>query len=165
MSLIQILRKELDQEAPVTRKMLSLVPLEKFDWKPHEKSMTVKRLATHIAELPDWINMAINTDEIDFKDKPYELPDVKNTEELLAFFDSSLQHAREALDVAKDESLSEDWTMRVGDRIVSTRSRAEVIRMSLNQVVHHRAQLGVFFRLLDIPLPGTYGPSADEPAF
>lgn len=165
MSLIQILRKELEQEAPITRKMLALVPAERFDWQPHEKSMTVKRLATHIAELPDWINMAINTDEIDFKAKPYELPDIKSTEELLAFFDHSLENGRAALDVAKEDSLSEDWTMRVGDRIVSTRSRGEVIRMSLNQIVHHRAQLGVFFRLLDIPLPGTYGPSADEPAF
>jgi uncharacterized damage-inducible protein DinB len=157
--------KELEQEALTTRKMLQRVPTDKFAWQPHEKSMTVKRLATHIAELPTWITMAIKTDELDFADNPYQPTDVNTTEELLAYFESSLTDGRSELKEENESLLDKDWTLRNGQQIYSVEPKADVIRMSINQIIHHRAQLGVFLRLLDIPIPGSFGPSADEMDF
>jgi uncharacterized damage-inducible protein DinB len=157
--------KELEQEALTTRKMLQRVPTDKFAWQPHEKSMTVKRLATHIAELPTWITMAINTDELDFADNPYQPVDVNTTEELLAYFESSLADGRSELKEENESLLDKDWTLRNGQQIYSVEPKADVIRMSINQIIHHRAQLGVFLRLLNIPIPGSFGPSADEMDF
>lgn len=163
--MLQTFLKELDAESVTTRKMLERVPTDKFGWKPHEKSMTVQRLATHIAELPGWIAMALTTDELDFANNPYQPVVVNNTEELLAYFERSLADGRAHLLSAREEILDEPWTLRSGDQVHSTTSKAEVIRMALSQIIHHRAQLGVFLRLLDIPIPGSYGPSADEMNF
>jgi uncharacterized damage-inducible protein DinB len=157
--------KELEQEALTTRKMLQRVPTDKFEWQPHEKSMTIKRLATHIAELPTWITMAIKTDELDFADNPYQPADVNTTEELLAYFESSLVDGRSELKEENESLLDKDWTLRNGQQIYSVEPKADVIRMSINQIIHHRAQLGVFLRLLNIPIPGSFGPSADEMDF
>jgi len=157
--------KELEQEALTTRKMLQRVPTDKFEWQPHEKSMTIKRLATHIAELPTWITMAIKTDELDFADNPYQPADVNTTEELLAYFESSLADGRSELKEENESLLDKDWTLRNGQQIYSVEPKADVIRMSINQIIHHRAQLGVFLRLLNIPIPGSFGPSADEMDF
>lgn len=165
MSRIKMYLKELEQEALTTRKMLQRVPTDKFAWQPHEKSMTVKRLATHIAELPTWITMAIKTDELDFADNPYQPTDVNTTEELLAYFESSLADGRSELKEENESLLDKDWTLRNGQQIYSVEPKADVIRMSINQIIHHRAQLGVFLRLLDIPIPGSFGPSADEMDF
>jgi uncharacterized damage-inducible protein DinB len=165
MSQIQMLLGEMEQEARTTRKMLERVPNDKFSWKPHEKSMTIQRLATHIAELPGWVAMALTTNELDFANNPYEVETVNNREELLAYFDRTLEYGRSHLQKATDEDLLPDWTMRNGDEIYSTNSKGEVIRMSYCQIVHHRAQLGVYLRLLDVPIPGSYGPSADEMNF
>lgn len=165
MSRIKMYLKELEQEALTTRKMLQRVPTDKFAWQPHEKSMTVKRLATHIAELPTWITMAIKTDELDFADNPYQPTDVNTTEELLAYFESSLTDGRSELKEENESLLDKDWTLRNGQQIYSVEPKADVIRMSINQIIHHRAQLGVFLRLLDIPIPGSFGPSADEMDF
>jgi Uncharacterized protein conserved in bacteria len=157
--------KELEQEALTTRKMLQRVPTDKFEWQPHEKSMTIKRLATHIAELPTWITMAIKTDELDFADNPYQPADVNTTEELLVYFESSLADGRSELKEENESLLDKDWTLRNGQQIYSVEPKADVIRMSINQIIHHRAQLGVFLRLLNIPIPGSFGPSADEMDF
>jgi uncharacterized damage-inducible protein DinB len=165
MSLIQMLLKEMDREAATTRKMLALVPADKLDWKPHEKSMTMRQLATHIAELPSWVNMALTTSELDFAKMDYKPTEVSSAEDLLAIHEKSLASGREALEKATDADLEPDWTLRNGDQIYSTTPKGEVIRMSYNQTVHHRAQLGVYLRLLDIAIPGTYGPSADNPSF
>lgn len=154
--------KEMDQEAQTTRKMLGRVPDDKFGWKPHEKSMTIKSLATHIAELPSWVSMALTTDELDFASNPYQPVDVNTTAELLAHFERSLADGKAHLESANEEQLNDQWTLREGDRIYSTSSKLEVIRMAFSQIVHHRAQLGVYLRLLNIPIPGSYGPSADE---
>jgi len=145
--------------------MLQRVPTDKFAWQPHEKSMTIKRLATHIAELPTWITMAIKTDELDFADNPYQPTDVNTTEELLAYFESSLADGRSELKEENESLLDKDWTLRNGQQIYSVEPKADVIRMSINQIIHHRAQLGVFLRLLNIPIPGSFGPSADEMDF
>ena len=165
MSLIQMFLKEMDREAQTTRKMLERVPDDKYDWKPHEKSMSVRQLATHIAELPSWASMVLTTDELDFASSPYQQKTINNTKDLLAYFESSLADGRTQLEKATDNELVPNWTLRNGEEIYSVESKADVIRMSYCQTVHHRAQLGVFLRLLNVPIPGSYGPSADEMKF
>lgn len=152
----------MDQEAQTTRKMLGRVPDDKYDWKPHEKSMTIRQLATHIAELPSWVSMTLTTSELDFARNPYQPVVINSTAELLDYFERCLADGKAHLEKATEEQLLEKWTLREGDRIYSVSSRGEVIRMAFSQIVHHRAQLGVFLRLLNIPIPGSYGPSADE---
>ncbi len=165
MSTINLFLKELELEAQTTRKMLSRVPNDKYDWQPHPKSMTVRRLASHIAELPGWVAIALTTEELDFQNNPFIVPEINNTTELLAFFEQKLAEGKAQLIEANEPKLAQNWTLRSGDHIISVSTKAEVIRMSLNQTVHHRAQLGVFLRLLDVPIPGSYGPSADEMTF
>lgn len=162
MQIIPLLQKELEQEAATTRKMLSRVPDDKYDWKPHEKSMTVRQLATHVAELPSWISMTLTTDGLDFAANPYQPEIINNTQELLAYFERSLEDGKSQLEKATESQLEEMWTLRNGDQIFVTSTKYEMIRTSLAQLIHHRAQLGVFLRLLNVPIPGSYGPSADE---
>ena len=165
MSIIEMLLKEMDLEAVTTRKMLQRVPDDKFDWKPHGKSMSIRQLATHIAELPSWVSMALSTSELDFAKMDYQPTPIDNTAGLLDVFEKSLADGKKALSNATEEDLQPNWTLRTGDQIHSVSTKYEVIRMSFCQTVHHRAQLGVYLRLLDIPIPGSYGPSADEMDF
>lgn len=165
MSVITSLLKEMEQEAQTTRKMLERVPADKYSWKPHEKSMTMQRLATHIAELPGWVTMVLATTELDFANNPYEPEIIHDNKELLNYFEKNLAEAKTKLGTATEDDLLPDWTLRNGQDIYSTNTKAEVIRMSYCQTVHHRAQLGVYLRLLNIPIPGSYGPSADEMNF
>ena len=165
MDIINLLQKELEKEAATTRKMLERVPADQFNWQPHGKSMTLQRLATHVAELPGWITMTLNTDELDFANNPYQPVVVNNTEELVNYFEESLANGRKSLSTASEEELLPNWTLRNGDQVYSVSSKYDVIRMSLCQIVHHRAQLGVYLRLLNVPIPGSYGPSADETRF
>ncbi|MEO6150867.1 MAG: DinB family protein [Mucilaginibacter sp.] len=162
MKIIPMLLKEMDQEAITTRKMLACVPNDKYDWQPHPKSMTIRQLAAHIAELPGWLTMVLNTTELDFAASPYRDKDINSTPELLNYFETTLADGRANLEKATEDDLLPDWTLRNGDAIFFVSSKAEVIRTTFCQIVHHRAQLGVFLRLLDIPIPGSYGPSADE---
>ena len=162
MSQIPSLLQEMNQEAETTRKMLSRIPDDKYDWKPHERSMTIRQLATHIAELPTWVSITLNTSELDFAKEPYNPPPINSTKELLELFEKSLEDGKTRLSKATDEELIPNWTMRNGEEIYSVSSKREVIRMSYSQIVHHRAQMGVYLRLLNIPIPGSYGPSADE---
>ncbi|WP_317048280.1 DinB family protein [Pedobacter steynii] len=157
--------KELEEEALTTRKMLAIVPADKFDWQPHPKSMTVKTLAAHIAELPTWVTLAVTTEELDFSKTPYEKQDINSNEELMAFFEASLADGRSHLAKANEQLLSEEWTLRNGEQIYMKSSKAEVVRHAYSQIIHHRAQLGVFLRLLDIPIPASYGSSADDISF
>lgn len=165
MSLIQSLLEEMDQEAKTTRKMLSRIPDDKFDWKPHEKSMNIRSLATHIAELPTWVSMALDTSGLDFATAPYNPKQINNTAELLQYFEECLAKGRERLAKATEEELKPLWTLRNGEEVYFSDPKGKVIRMAYCQIVHHRAQLGVYLRLLNIPIPGSYGPSADEPNF
>jgi len=162
MELIPIFLHELEQEAVITRKFLSRIPADKFDWRPHPKSMTLMELTTHIAELPAWVKLTLTTDELDFATSPYQPTVVSSTDELLAMLEKSLSEGRSALEAASEDVLPNFWTLRDGDTIYSTRPKHDVIRMTCNQITHHRAQLGVYFRLLGIPVPASYGPSADE---
>jgi uncharacterized damage-inducible protein DinB len=165
MEIIPILLKEMEQEAQTTRKMLSRIPDDKYNWQPHEKSMTVRRLATHIAELPGWVSMTLTTDELDFANNPYKQEMINSTAELLNLFEKSLAEGKSLLEKCNEDELLKNWTLRNGDQVYSVSSKNEIIRMSYCQTVHHRAQLGVYLRLLDIPIPGSYGPSADETSF
>lgn len=165
MTILQTLQQELELEAQTTRKMLERVPDEKFDWQPHPKSMTLKRLATHIADLSSWAKVAITTDELDFANNPYKEEDVQSTAQLVDYFERSLAEGKAHLAAATEEELEKPWTMRSGDQIYDTSPKRDVIRHSISQTIHHRAQLGVYLRLLDVPIPGSYGPSADEMEF
>jgi uncharacterized damage-inducible protein DinB len=165
MSTLKEFSKELDQESAITRKMLERIPDDKHDWQPHPKSMTIKQLAAHLAELPSWASMAFTTDELDFATMPYNPPVWNNKEELLAIFDKGVAEAREHLSNGKEEDLEPVWKLRNGEDIYMSITKRELVRHALSQTIHHRAQLGVYLRLLDIPVPATYGPSADEQNF
>jgi len=162
MNIIELLLKEVEAEAVTTRKMLERVPMDKLQWQPHAKSMTMESLVAHIAELPSWISLAINTSELDFAANPYQPTPIKNANDLINLFEQSLTQGMEALKNAKEEDLLPSWTLRNGEQIYLTITKYEMIRQSISQTIHHRAQLGVYLRLLDIPIPGSYGPSADE---
>jgi uncharacterized damage-inducible protein DinB len=162
MTQLESLRKEFENEAATTRKMLAVVPTDKFDWQPHPKSMSVKRLATHIAELPTWIGMTFDTDELDFESNPYQQENVSSTQELLDYFERSVNEGRKYLGEGKEDVLDKPWTLRSGKTIYSTRPKREILRMAMSQIIHHRAQLGVYMRMLNVPIPGSYGPSVDE---
>lgn len=165
MSQIPALLKELEQEAQTTRKMLRIIPDDKYDWRPHPKSMNIRALATHIAELPSWVTLAVTTDELDFATTPYNPPVIETTTALLVLFETSLADGKSHLEKADDSLLTEKWTLRQGEQTFSVMTKYETIRHAYSQTVHHRAQLGVYLRLLDIPIPGSYGPSADDMSF
>lgn len=162
MTIIEAFTEELEREAATTRKMLERVPADKYDWKPHEKSMELRKLAAHVAELPGWVSLTLTTSELDFATSPYTPYPVETNADLLAYFEKSLVDGKAELAKATEEQLELPWTLRNGETIYSTEPKREVIRMSLSQIIHHRAQLGVYLRLLNIPIPGSYGPSADE---
>lgn len=162
MDIIQLLVNEFDEEAVRTRKMLERLPGDKWDWKPHAKSMPLKSLVVHIAELPTWITMGLTTDELDFAKAEYKPTEVNSRKDVLDLFERSAQTGRDSLVNAREEDLLPKWILRTGDNIHSTMTKYEVVRHAFSQTIHHRAQLGVYLRLLDIAIPGTYGPSADE---
>lgn len=158
----QSLLPELDHETASTRKVLERVPAEHFDWRPHPKSYTLRDLATHVGNLFNWIAMTIEREEFDTA-APFDRPHFQSTEELLARFEEAASNARAALAGASDERLKAPWTLRQGERVVFTMPRVAVLRSAcLNHLIHHRAQLTVYLRLLDVPLPSIYGPTADE---
>lgn len=164
MTFIEFFRKQFIEEGAATRKMLSRVPDDQFDYKPHYKSMDMKRLVSHIADLPGWIYITFTTDELDFA-KPYEQPQINNNAELMACFEKRFNEGLSTLVPENEALLDKLWTMRNGDKIYSTDTKMKIIKMSISQQIHHRAQLGVYLRLLNLPIPGSYGPSADENHF
>jgi len=165
MTILQNFLQELEQETVTTRKMLSRIPEDQYDYRPHEKSMRLRDLAGHIAELPGWASMAFATTELDFATSPYSPPGFQNNAELLEFLEKSVAGAEAALKNAAEEDLSPEWILRNGDQVLMKTTKAGVVRMALSQIIHHRAQLGVYLRLLNVPIPGSYGPSADEQSF
>ena len=165
MSLNQAFIAELTQEAAATRRMLERVPVSRNDWKPHDRSMSLGRLAMHVVEQTGWITMAMATDELDFLQFGYKPIMDATVEELLEKHDESVEQAIAILDLAKDADFDKMWTLRRGDRIIFTLHKKAVLRsFSLNHMIHHRGQLSVYLRLLDVPLPGMYGPTADDVA-
>lgn len=161
MTFTQDLLNEFKQEAAVTRRHLERVPFDKREFQPHEKSETLGRLAIHVAEIVAWWEECLVNSELDFID--FEPKDIITTEQLLAYFDELYVNAVNALLAAKAEELDKDWSMRHGEEILFTLPKKRVLRtFCMNHLVHHRAQLGVYLRLLDIAVPAAYGPSADD---
>lgn len=154
---------EIEKEAVSTKKILEAVKAENFAWKPHEKSMSTKSLAIHIAGLFDLVNLIVQTDELDLKSADFKVPSINNTTDLTNYLDASIAACILSLQQMDDNILENVWTMKMGDYIISKTSKASSIRtMALNHLIHHRGQLSVYLRLLNIPVPGMYGPSADE---
>lgn len=156
---------ELRTEAATTRKLLSLVPADQNSWKPHAKSMTLGRLAEHVAELVGWSSLILQTDELNLAEMNFQPRVLETNESLLALLDESVEKAVAALENATDEDFDKLWTMRRGDHIFFTLPKKVVLRTwAYSHMVHHRGQLSVYLRLLNIPIPGMYGPSADDAA-
>ena len=161
MTISETLLPEFDQEMANTRALLECVPEDKFAWKPHAKSMTMGRLASHVAELPGWAVYTIKQDSLELTPdmKPFHAATKK---ELMDGLAASAAAAREAIAGASDEHLGKTWSLIYGGKPVLSMPRAAVLRnMVFSHVIHHRGQLGVYLRLNDVAIPGMYGPSAD----
>jgi uncharacterized damage-inducible protein DinB len=158
----QELLQELTLEARVTRRFLERVPFDgRLDYQPAEKSEKLGRLAVHIAEIVAWWKSCVENDQLDFIN--FEPKDIRSTEELLEYFDSLLIDAKNALAEADDAEFEKEWSMTHGEEILFTLPKKQVIRLfCMNHLVHHRSQLGVYLRVLGIPVPASYGPSADD---
>ncbi len=155
--------EELENEAKTARECLARVPADKFEWKPHEKSMTFGRLAVHIAEMFGWTKESLTQDVLDFATADYKPFQPSTTDELLAFFDEKVAAAKEILSNTADDTFMTEWTMRNGETVYFTMPKVAVMRsFVMNHIIHHRGQLSVYLRLNDIPVPSIYGPSADE---
>jgi uncharacterized damage-inducible protein DinB len=162
MPLNQALLPEFDHEMANTRKSLERVPDEKLAWKPHQKSMTMGQLASHIVNLPGWGADVMGQDSYDGATGPRP-PELKSRQEMLEAFDNNVKQAREALSKADDAQLGKPWSLLNGGQPIFTQPRAAILRgFIFSHIIHHRAQLGVYLRLNDVPVPSIYGPSADE---
>lgn len=160
----ELLFPDLDVELSSTRRMLERAPREPADWRPHEKSMTLATLAAHLAELPGFPALILEHDELDMPASEFQLPEVVDADERLATLDEESAKLRDLIDGLTWERAMETWTMRIDGEVVMQGVRSVMVRNAgLSHMAHHRAQLGVYLRMLDIPIPGTYGPSADEP--
>lgn len=162
MNILPLLQQELEQEAATTRRFLKEVPMDRLDFKPHEKSMPLKQLSAHLAELAGWPALMINTPGMDFEATPYQPTEFDSTDSLLELFESGLAKSKEALSVSSEDLLNDTWTLSAGAHTIASWTKYEAIRHALAQTIHHRAQLGVYFRLMGLKVPGSYGPSADE---
>jgi Uncharacterized protein conserved in bacteria len=166
MSISDTLLPEFEHEMANTRKTLERIPEDKFDWKPHEKSTTMGGLGSHLANLPSWANLSLNEDSFDMNPPdgpPARTPQATSLKELLETFDKNLATAREAIAGASDEQFFKTWSLLSGGKEIFTLPRIAVLRsFVMNHSIHHRAQLGVYLRLNDVPVPSIYGPSADE---
>lgn len=162
MTFSQALLPEFDEEMKKTRKVLECVPDGKFDYQPHPKSMTLARLATHIADLPSWATITIDQDVLDMQ-PGYKPHFAESRAELLEIFDKNVAAARPKIEAVSNEHWAKIWTFKFAGKTMMAMPRTEVIRgMVMNHLIHHRAQLGVYLRLNDVAIPGMYGPSADE---
>jgi len=165
MATVQELLQELEQEAPATRRLLARVPAEKFDWRPHARSMSLGQLANHLASLPHGILYATLQPSFD----PGALPPLEapaSTEALLATFDAGMEYARGKLGSMPDADLDIPWKVVSGEQVLLSMPRGAALRtVLLNHSYHHRGQLTVYLRLNDVSLPSVYGPTADEPPF
>lgn len=166
MAINQALLPEFEHEMATTRKALERVPEDRFDWKPHPKSMTLGRLASHVAEIPGWGMMTVEKDSIDIAPPggpPQTGANLGSRREILALFDRNVAAARSAVAGASDEHLMKPWSLLSGGKTVLSMPRVAVWRsFVMNHLIHHRAQLGVYLRLNEVAVPSTYGPSADE---
>lgn len=151
---------EFEQEMKTTRRLLERVPHEKGQWKPHPKAFALGHLAQLVAWLPGWVTNALTTTELDLAGAGgYSF---ETTATLLDIFDKNVREAREALSKAKDTDFGVSWSLKRGGQVLMTVPRAAIVRQNISHLVHHRGQLSVYLKLLDVPIPSIYGPSADE---
>ena len=167
MTIAEKLLPEFDEEFATTRKFLALLPNDKLLWKPHEKSMELGRLAWHLADFPEWCLATLEQNPLRMTQADAENYthgwEGKSPQELLARFDASLPAARAALQSASDEKMAERWKMEwAGQTVIDEPRQDAVDKWTFRHMAHHRAQLGVYLRILNIAIPGCYGPSADE---
>ena len=166
MTMADLLLPEFDEEMAATRRLLERVPEGKDAWQPHPKSMTLGRLATHVAEIPAWTVRTLTLDELDIAPPggpPFQPRTLETPAEILQLFDRNVAEGRRALAAVRDDDFPKPWTFKRGGLTIWTRPKHEVFRrMAMSHLVHHRAQLGVYLRLQEVAIPGMYGPSADE---
>ena len=164
MNLIDPVLAELAHESATTRRLLDRVPERHLAWKPHEKSMTLGRLATHIAEIPGWVGSIVEKDEFDIAAGGYVPPTIDRVPEIVAMFDRSVAAATETLKRQSDDRLLATWQLKKKGQLVVEMPRMGMIRtLLMNHLIHHRGQLSVYLRLQNVALPSIYGPTADEP--
>lgn len=162
MPIIDALLPEFDHETTVTRKLLERVPEDRFDWKPHAKSMTLGQLASHVATVPGWGEVTLSLAELDVAGGTAPTAPAARAE-LLAAYDNNVQKTRARLTSTSDAELMQPWALKREGRTIFSMPKAAVWRsFVVNHLIHHRGQLSVYLRLLDVPVPSMYGPSADE---
>jgi len=163
MSIAETLLPEFDQEMKTTRRLIERVPSEKAKWKPHPKSFPLGHLTQLVVMMPSWITNAVQETSLDLSKYPgytYE-----TTEDLVRTFDKNVREARAALAKTSDKDFTVNWSLKHGDNVFFTAPRATIVRQTINHFVHHRGQLTVYLRLIDVPIPSIYGPTADERTF
>jgi uncharacterized damage-inducible protein DinB len=161
MGFAEMLLPEFDLEMASTRKAIARVPSDKGAWKPHPKSFPLGHLTQLVATMPGWITNVATQTKLDLSQAPgYSL---EKTDTLLATFDKLVAEARAAIAGLRDEDLGVKWSLTHGDRVLFSTPRGETIRSTINHLIHHRGQLTVYLRLIDVPVPSMYGPTADEP--
>ena len=164
MNLIDPILAELAHEGATTRRLLERLPQDRLGWQPHQKSMTLGRVATHIAEIPGWVGSIVEKDEFDLGASGYVPPTLGSVAEIIAMFDKSVATAAETLKRQSNDRLLAKWQLKKNGQLVVEMPRLGMIRSFLmNHLIHHRGQLSVYLRLQNVPLPSIYGPTADEP--
>jgi len=165
METLQNLKDELRQEYETTKQFIDRFPEGKNDYAPHEKSMKMMPLATHIVEIVGWPDIILNIDKLDFATDDYKPLKFTSGEELKVKLEEFYAQSNAAMNQLSEDGLTGKWAMYMGDQLLADYTKYGAIRHALNQLTHHRAQLGVYYRLNDIAVPGSYGPSADEQNF
>lgn len=165
MDTLSQLRSELATEYQTTKKFIDRFPEGKNEFAPHEKSMKLMPLATHLVEVFAWPSTILSTSEMDFAKGDYKPTHLSTREELIKKLDEDYESGKKALDNVLEEDLNPSWSIKNDGHELASWNKYGAIRHALNQITHHRAQLGVYYRLNDIPLPGSYGPSADQQSF
>ena len=163
MKLIDSLIREFEHEAQTTRKFLERLPEDKLEWRPHERSFKAVALASHITEMVGWTDAILHQDGLDFDPATYKPYVATSVAELLKTFDQNVAKGKQALAGATEDSLNQNWSFKIMGRVQFERPKADVFRdFALSHIIHHRGQFSVYLRLLGVPVPGAYGPSADE---
>ena len=166
MGISQTLLPEYDHEMATTRKLLERVPEDRFSWQPHTKSMSLGRLATHIAELPGLGHRVVTQDSVNLAPpggEPYKPRTLETRQEILDLFDQNIAKTREAIESTEDPAYFQPWSLLRGEQTIFSLPRVAALRtMLFSHIIHHRGQLSVYLRLNDVPVPSIYGPSADE---
>nr|BAL53262.1 hypothetical conserved protein [uncultured Planctomycetota bacterium] len=163
----QALVQEFDQEMANTRNVLARIPEDKLDWKAHTKSNTLRWVGSHLANIPQWVDLAFHTESLDVAPvggEPHRNPEAESVAAMLRVFDRNVETARGILRSVKADEFWKPWSLLRGGTVLVTMPRWQVVRtFVINHTIHHRAHLCVYLRLLDVPVPGLYGPSADDP--